>query len=54
MSFPDINDSFVKQFESEAHMEYQQMGSKLRNTIRTKAGIAGESTTFQVIGNVDV
>ena len=54
MAFPDIDDSFVKQFESEAHMEYQQMGSKLRNTIRTKAGITGESTTFQVIGNVDV
>jgi len=54
MAFPDIDDSFVKQFESEAHMEYQQMGSKLRNTIRTKAGITGESTTFQIIGNVDV
>ena len=54
MAIPDIDDSYVKQFESEAHMEYQQMGSKLRNTIRTKAGITGESTTFQVIGNVDV
>jgi hypothetical protein len=54
MAFPDIDDAFVKQFESEAHVEYQQMGSKLRNTIRTKAGITGESTTFQVIGNVDV
>lgn len=54
MAFPDIDDSFVKQFESEAHIEYQQMGSKLRNTIRTKAGVTGESTTFQVIGNVDV
>ena len=51
MAFPDIDDAFVKQFESEAHIEYQQMGSKLRNTVRTKAGVTGESTTFQVIGN---
>jgi len=52
MSQPDIDDAFVKQFESEAHMEYRQMGSKFRNTIRTKTGITGESTTFQVIGSV--
>ena len=51
MAFPDIDDAFVKQFESEAHIEYQQMGSKMRNTVRTKAGVTGESTTFQVIGN---
>jgi len=52
MAQPDIDDAFVKQFESEAHMEYRQMGSKLRNTLRTKTGITGESTTFQVIGSV--
>ena len=50
MASPDIDDAFVKQFESEAHLDYQQMGSKLRNTVRTKSGITGESTTFQVIG----
>ena len=54
MAAPDINDAFVKQFESEAHIEYQQMGSKLRNTIRTKTGVVGSSTTFQVIGNATV
>jgi hypothetical protein len=51
MAFPDIDDAFVKQFESEAHIEYQQLGSKIRNTVRTKNGVRGESTTFQVIGN---
>lgn len=51
MAAPDINDAFVKQFESEAHIEYQQMGSALRNTVRTKSGVSGSSTTFQVIGN---
>jgi hypothetical protein len=46
----DINDSFVKQYESEVHEVYQQMGSKFRNTVRTKNGIVGESTTFQKVG----
>ena len=54
MSAPDIDDAFVTQFESEAHIEYQQMGSKLRNTVRTKQGVVGSSTTFQVIGNAAV
>lgn len=51
MPFSDIDDSFVKQFESEAHIEYQQLSSKFRNTVRTKSGVKGQSTTFQVIGN---
>ena len=54
MAAPDIDDAFVTQFESEAHIEYQQMGSKLRNTVRTKQGVVGSSTTFQVIGNAAV
>lgn len=35
----DINDAFVKQFESEVHMAYQRMGSKLRNTVRSKTNV---------------
>ena len=46
----DINDAFVKQFESEVHMAYQRMGSKLRNTIRYKGNVRGSSTTFQKVG----
>lgn len=46
----DINDAFVKQFESEVHMAYQRMGSKLRNTVRAKANVKGSSTTFQKVG----
>ena len=46
----DINDAFVKQFESEVHMAYQRMGSKLRNTVRSKSNIKGASTTFQKVG----
>jgi len=46
----DINDAFVKQFESEVHMAYQRMGSKLRNTVRSKSNIKGATTTFQKVG----
>lgn len=46
----DIDSSFVKQFESEVHLAYQRMGSKLRGTLRTVVGVVGESTTFQKIG----
>ncbi len=46
----DISDAFVKQFESEVHMAYQRMGSKLRNTVRNKNNVKGTSTTFQKVG----
>jgi len=46
----DVSDAFVKQFESEVHMTFQRMGSTIRNTIRTKTGVKGTSTTFQVAG----
>lgn len=45
-----IGTSFVKQFETDAHLAYQQMGTKLRSTIRSKSGVVGKSTTFQKIG----
>lgn len=45
-----IDQAFVKQFESEVHLAYQRMGSKLRNTIRTKDNVKGASTTFQKAG----
>lgn len=47
----DLNDAFVKQFESEVHMAYQRMGSKLRNTVRTKSNVKGTSTTFQKVSS---
>lgn len=46
----DVDESFVRQYEAEVHLAYQRMGSLLRGTVRTKNGIVGESTTFQVIG----
>lgn len=45
-----IDQVFVKQFEADVHLAYQQMGTKLRSTVRSKSGVVGQSTTFQSIG----
>ena len=42
--------SFVKNFEAEVHLQYQQMGSKLRPTVRSKTDVRGASTVFQKVG----
>lgn len=44
-----IDVAFVKQFETEVHMAYQRMGSKLRNTVRS-TNVTGSVARFQVIG----
>lgn len=46
----DISDAFIKQYESDVHMAYQRMGSKLRNMVRVKSNVKGSSTTFQKVG----
>ncbi len=45
-----IDTAFIKQFESEVHMAYQRMGSKLRNTVRTVSSVRGNTVRFQKIG----
>lgn len=45
-----VSESFIKQFEAEVHLCYQQNGSKLRNTVRYKNGVKGSSTVFQKVG----
>ena len=45
-----IDQAFIKQFETEVHMAYQRMGSKLRNTTRTVANVRGNTVRFQKIG----
>ena len=45
-----IDQVFVKQFEADFHLAYQQMGTKLRATVRSKSGVVGASTTFQKVG----
>ena len=39
-----IEMSFIKNFEADVHLAYQQTGTKLRSTIRTKSGIANGSS----------
>lgn len=46
-----IDIAFIKQFESEVHMAYQRMGSKLRNTVRTVGNVRGSVVRFQKIGS---
>lgn len=45
-----MNSLFVKQFETDVYLAYQQMGTKLRSTVRSKSGVVGASTTFQKVG----
>lgn len=46
----NITKSFIKQFESDVHLAYQQMGSKLKDTVRYKNNVKGSSTVFQKVG----
>ncbi len=46
----DISDSFIKQFEADVHLAYQQGGSKLKGAVRSKNLVKGSSTTFQKVG----
>ena len=45
-----IDTAFIKQFESEVHLAYQRMGSKLRNTVRQANNVTGNTVRFQKIG----
>lgn len=45
-----IDQAFIKQFETEVHMAYQRMGSKLRNTVR-QSTVTGSTARFQKIGS---
>ena len=46
-----ISTAFIKQFESEVHMAYQRMGSKLRNTVRQVNNVKGSQARFQKVDN---
>lgn len=44
-----IDQAFIAQFETEVHMAYQRMGSKLKNTVRNTS-VTGTTARFQKIG----
>jgi hypothetical protein len=45
-----VSTAFIRQFESDVHVAYQRMGTKLRNTIRRKVSVNGEDVRFQKYG----
>ena len=45
-----IDVAFIKQFESEVHLAFQRMGSKLMNTVRQVNNVNGSVVRFQKIG----
>jgi len=45
-----IDQAFIKQFESDVHVAYQRMGSKLQGTIRVKPNVQGSQARFQKVG----
>lgn len=45
-----IENAFIRHFQSEVHQAYQRQGSKLRATVRSKNNVRGASTTFQKVG----
>lgn len=45
-----IEQSFIQEYQSQVHIAYQRMGSKLRNTVRSKKDVKGASTIFQIVG----
>lgn len=47
-----VDQAFIRQYEAEVHETYERKGSLLRGTVRTKNGVVGESTTFQIIGSL--
>ncbi len=47
---PSVDLAFQQEFGAGVHVAYQRQGSKLRNTVRQKNNVKGESTTFQKVG----
>ncbi|MDI1227360.1 MAG: phage capsid protein [bacterium] len=47
-----IDQSFVKEYETEVKVAYQREGSLLGNTIRTKKNVKGSSARFQKYGQI--
>ena len=45
-----IDQAFIKQFESDVHVAFQRMGSKLQGTLRVKPNVQGSQTRFQKVG----
>lgn len=45
-----ISTAFIKQYDTETHLAYQQKGSKFRNRVRLKEGVMASTVDFRKIG----
>jgi hypothetical protein len=45
-----IDQAFITQFESEVHVAFQRMGSKLQGMVRSKSSVNGSTVRFQKVG----
>jgi len=48
-----VPDWFVTQFSGEVKQAYQRRGSLLRNMVRTRSGVVGDTTRFNKLSEVD-
>lgn len=46
----DIEKSFIKQFEAEVHIAFQQQGTKLKPTVRCRENVLGGTCVFARLG----
>lgn len=53
MPAPTIENTFIEEFEAEVHVAYQRMGSKLRNTIRSKPSLGAKRVYFPKYGTFE-
>lgn len=52
MAGPTIDQAFITQFNRDLHLNYRQMGSKLRGLVRTDGQVVGSSVNFYKLGTL--
>lgn len=45
-----VSVGFIKQYDTETHLAYQQKGSKFRNRVRVKEGVMASTVDFRKVG----
>jgi hypothetical protein len=45
-----VSTAFIKQYDMDTHLAYQQKGSKFRNRVRVKEGVTAATVDFRKIG----
>jgi hypothetical protein len=45
-----VSEAFIRNFQADVHLAYQQRGSKLKDTVRHQGDIVGATTVFQKVG----